>query len=152
MNKKKTCAFTGHREVEKDFDLSYLKECVQGIIDKGYDSFLCGMAWGFDLLAARTVLELKENNPQIKLIACVPCPGQEKSFPLSEKQKYGEILALCDEVRVLSDRYYKGCMYARDRYMVDNSDILFAYDRKHEGGTYYTITYAVESNKKIFVI
>ncbi|MDE7163265.1 MAG: DUF1273 domain-containing protein [Clostridia bacterium] len=152
MNRKKTCAFTGHREVEKGFDFDYLKECVQGIIDRGYDTFLCGMAMGFDLLAARAVIELKENNPHIKLIACVPCPDQEKNFPADEKQKYGEVAASCDEVRVLSDHYYKGCMYARDRYMVDNCEILFAYDRKHEGGTYYTITYALENNKKIFVI
>ena len=92
MNKRKTCAFTGHRELENDIDLPYLKECVQGIIDRGYETFLCGMAWGFDLLAAQAVLELKEDNPQIKLIACVPCPGQEKNFPEEEKIKYKEII------------------------------------------------------------
>ena len=43
-------------------------------------------------------------------------------------------------------------MYARDRYMVDNSALLLAYDRRHEGGTYYTVTYAVQNNKKIFVV
>ena len=145
MNKKKTCAFTGHRELENDIDLPYLKECVQGIIDRGYETFLCGMAWGFDLLAAQAVLELKEDNPQIKLIACVPCPGQEKNFPEEEKIKYKEIIEKCDEVRVISKNFYKGCMYARDRYMVDNSALLLAYDRRHEGGTYYTVTYAVQN-------
>lgn len=152
MNKRKTCAFTGHRRVGDDVDVAFLKESVQGMIDGGYECFLCGMAMGFDLIAAQIVLELKEDNPKIKLVACVPCPGQEKYYPSAEKKKYAEILQKCDEVLVLSDVYYRGCMHARDRYMVDHCNILLAYDRRHEGGTYYTVGYAVEKNKKIFAV
>lgn len=152
MDINRTCAFTGHRETENDIDLPYIEDCVRGIIGEGYDTFLCGMAWGFDLLAASAVLRLKSEYPHIKLIACVPCPGQERNFPADEKIKYGEIIKNCDEVRVLSKNFYKGCMYARNRYMVDNCAALLAYERRQEGGTHYTLKYAKDKSKRIFIV
>lgn len=122
------------------------------IIDGGADTFLCGMARGFDLFAAEAVLKLKDEGKDLKLIACVPCPGQEKYFGKEEKDKYYEISSRCDEVKVLSDRYFKGCMQMRDRYMVDNSSTLIAYCRKDVGGTAFTVNYAVKKNKKIFKV
>ncbi len=152
MNEQTTCAFTGHRDVKDDLDINFFEQCLQEVINKGYDTFLCGMARGFDLIAGGLVLKLKETNPQIKLIACVPCPDQEKYYSPAEKEKYEKVLDGCDEVKLLSEKFYKGCMLRRDRYMVDNCSLVFAYGRKDEGGTYYTLTYAVSKNKKVMVI
>lgn len=148
----KTCAFTGHREMEENFDTARFKDVLSEMIKEGYTTFLCGMAVGFDLFAAQVVLELKESFKQIKLIACVPCKGQEKYFSAEDKQKYCKILKRCDEVKTLSDRYYRGCMLARDRYMVDNSSLLIAYRRVNAGGTYYTLKYALTQNKRIWLV
>lgn len=152
MSIERTCAFTGHRDIEEQIDMHFFGECVQKLIDSGFDTFLCGMARGFDLIAGELVAKLKERNPHVKLIACIPCLEQEKYYFNGEKEKYNRVLSACDEVRVISERYYKGCMLTRDRYMVDNSSLLFAYQRKREGGTYYTLTYAQSKKKKIMII
>ena len=105
----------------------------------GIDSFLCGMAVGFDLLAAETVLSLKKKNPHIKLIACIPCIGQEKYFSKTDQKRYVEAVAKADEQVILADAYYRGCMQARDKYMADRGDIMVAYCTKKEGGAAYTV-------------
>lgn len=147
-----TCAFTGHRQVEENFDFNRFEEVLTAFIEEGYVTFLCGMAAGFDMIAAETVLKLKKTFPQLKLIACVPCEGQSRYFSAEDKKRYASILQDCDEVRVLSDKYFRGCMQARDRYMVDNSRLLIAYKRVNEGGTYYTLKYALSLNKRICLI
>lgn len=149
---KYTCAFTGHRQVEENFDVFRLEEIITSYIEEGYTAFLCGMAVGFDMIAAELVLKLKDVFPEIKLIACIPCEGQSKYFKLEDKQRYESILKKCDEVKVLNDRYFKGCMQARDRYMVENSNLLIAYKRVNEGGTYYTLNYALSLNKRICLV
>lgn len=151
-NIDKTCAFTGHRNLGGDLDTDYLVKVLKEFIDGGYDTFLCGMAAGFDLLAAQTVAGLKENYPHLKLIACIPCEGQSRYFSAEEKKKYDEILKNCNQVKVLNGRYYKGCMQMRDRFMVDNSSLLIAYRRTNTGGTHYTVKYALSQNKKICLL
>lgn len=147
-----SCAFTGHRKMGESFDINLLNRAVDDLISKGYVNFYCGMAMGFDLIAAGVVLQAKKNHPQIKLIACVPCPKQQKYFPSEEKDKYERIISLCDKVEILSEKYYKGCMLARDRFMVDNSGCVLAYMNKTDGGTAYTVKYAKSKNKEIFII
>lgn len=149
---EKTCAFTGHREVGDDLDLPLLETCVEEFIADGYNCFLCGMARGFDLIAADLILKLKEKHCDIKLIACVPCPNQSKFYHQEEKTKYDRILSVCDDVLTVSSHYFNGCMQVRDRYMVDNSSLIIAYSRNKTGGTYYTVNYASSHNKKICII
>lgn len=142
----KVCVFTGHRDLQSDFSKKKLKEAVKEVIDMGADTFLCGMAMGFDLIAAETVLSLKRKFPHIKLIACIPCVGQEKYFSNTDKRRYVAAVKKADERVVLSDSYYRGCMQARDRYMADRGDILITYCKKQEGGTAYTVHYFQKVN------
>lgn len=152
METQKTCSFTGHRQLDGDFDIAELKKILTEFIGEGYSAFLSGMAVGFDMIAAETVLQLKEQYPYLKLIACVPCAEQSRYFSAAEKSRYDRILKKCDEVKVLNTNYYRGCMQMRDRYMVDNSSLVIAYKRKNEGGTYYTLKYALSQNKKIYLL
>ena len=146
-----SCAFTGHRKMGDTFNLSQLKDTVESFIEQGVINFYCGMAMGFDLIAAEVVLEKKIRFPDVKLIACVPCPEQQKYFPAEEKLKYERILGSCDKVEILSDRYYKGCMLVRDRFMVDNCGRVLAYLNKNDGGTAYTVRYAKSKNKEVYL-
>lgn len=142
----KVCVFTGHRDLQSDFSKKKLKEAVKEVIDMGADTFLCGMAMGFDLIAAETVLSLKRKFPNIKLVACIPCVGQEKYFSNTDKRRYVAAVEKADKRVVLSDSYYRGCMQARDRYMADRGDILITYCKKQEGGTAYTVYYFQKVN------
>ena len=141
MKNIKTCAFTGHRILEEDFSLKKLKAAIKEVILRGVDTFLVGMAMGFDLYAAETVLSLKRKFPHVKLVACIPCYHQEKNFSLKDKKRYAKILKKVDEQVLVSEEYYSGCMQKRDRYMADKADILIAYLKKETGGTAFTVKY-----------
>ena len=144
----KSCAFTGHRHLGEDFSARKLKKEIKKMMEAGAETFYNGMAMGFDLLAAEQVLDLKKKFPEVKLVACVPCYGQEKYFPEEDKERYARILKKADEVVTLSDHYYNGCMQNRDRYMVDRADALIAYCRKEEGGAAYTVKYFLKTKNE----
>lgn len=145
----RVCAFTGHRDLFKyDFDEQLLERVVLNLVKTGVKKFLCGMAIGFDLKAAQAVLALKENYG-VELVACLPCINQADVFSAKNKALYNKILSNCDEVIVFEREYTRGCMFTRDRYLVDNSDVIVCFLRKKSGGTYYTVNYAKKSAKKI---
>ena len=134
-----SCVFTGHRELEEDFSVRQLRSVIEEVIKGGVKDFYNGMAKGFDLTAATVVVKLKKKYPQIRLIACVPCYGQEKYFSEKDKKTYVSILKKADEKIILSPSYYRGCMQVRDRYMVERADVMIAYCKKKEGGAAYTV-------------
>ena len=145
----KVCAFTGHRNLAgTDFDEHLLERVGADLVKTGTTRFLCGMAVGFDMKAAQAVLELK-GEYDIQLVACLPCTNQSERFSARSKALYHEILGQCDEMIVLGEEYTRGCMQRRDRYLVDNCDVLVSFLRKNSGGTYYTVNYARKSNKKV---
>lgn len=145
----RVCAFTGHRNLRNtDFDELLLERLVEDLAKNGTRRFLCGMAVGFDMKAAQTVIGLKEKYG-LELVACLPCENQSARYSEKNKTLYKEILACCDEVITLSGEYDSGCMYRRDRYLVDNCDVLVSFLRKKSGGTYYTVNYAKKNNKKV---
>ena len=135
------CAFTGHRILQKDFDYNLLDKVIFNLINGGTKNFYCGMATGFDLAAAESVLQYKKDF-EINLIACIPCLGQEKAYSQKNKERYLKILESCSQTVVLSEEYFEGCMFVRDRYMVDNCNVLVTYQRRKSGGTSYTVNYA----------
>lgn len=137
----KSCAFTGHREVENDLDVKRLNQEIEALIKRGVDTFYNGMARGFDLIAAKEVLKLKKKYKNVKLIACIPYYGQEKYFDVKDKKAYQEVLKKADLQTLLSPVYYKGCELRRDEYMADRADVLITYLRKTMGGTAYTVRY-----------
>ena len=148
VNSKTSCALTGHRVLPKNFNNRLLFDELEALIKEGCTSFFCGMARGFDLLALKLLVELKERYP-IYLEACVPFRGQENTFPEQEFLLYRDLITRCDVTTVLFDSYKNGCYLARNRYMVDCSDMLFAFCTKSTGGTAYTLRYANSLSKPV---
>ena len=135
------CAFTGHRHLPPEITKPLIKKVILPLIQNGVTDFYNGMAIGFDLLAAEAVLSLKKKFPYLRLIACIPCYGQEKSFSAEDKKRYVRILKQADEQVLLSEFYYRGCMQVRDQYMVNAADVLVAYCEKTTGGAAFTVKY-----------
>ena len=144
----KNCAFTGHRELDSRFDSKLLDRVVLNLIKSGARNFYCGMAIGFDMEAGEVVLKYKDSY-NLRLCACIPCEGQSRYYSLKDRERYEKILRNCDEKIVFSEEYNDGCMQERDRFLVDNCDVIVCYLRKNSGGTYYTVNYAKKSGKKI---
>ena len=82
----------------------------------------------------------------------MPYIGQLNAFSATDKKKYERVLKKCDEVIVLSENYYNGCLHYRDRYMVDKSDVLICFLREDKGGTYYTVNYAKKNNVPVIEV
>ena len=121
---------------------------LETAIQDGYDTFYCGMAKGFDLLALDCLVSLGRKYP-LHLVACIPYEGQENSFGYEMREKYHSLLEWCDEKVVFYPAFHYGCFQVRDRYMVDCADLVIAYCTRDSGGTAYTIKYAKKNQKEI---
>lgn len=158
------CAFTGHRPKsfpwknnETDPGCVLLKEVlaeqIKLLADRGVTDWLSGMAQGVDFWAAEIVLGLKEKNPALRLHCILPCEGQERKWPASERERYHSILRQADEVIYVSREYHDDCMLERNRYLVDHSSVLLAvYNGTHRSGTGMTVRYAKRLGREVIVI
>ena len=151
INIEKTCAVTGHRKINEDLDFNKLREVFIDLITKGYDTFLIGMAVGFDTICFKILEKLREDY-NIKLVACVPCFNQDVNFTPLQKKVYRDMLKKADVTFYTSTEYTPYCMQKRNVFMVDNSSVLVAYLREKKGGTFNTVKYATNNNKSIIYI
>lgn len=138
---EKSCLFTGHRSLREDFDLVGLKRAIFELIKKGVDTFYCGMAVGFDMLAGEEVLKIKEEFPSVKLIACIPFVGQDKYYDEEDKKRYASLLERADEKVIIRDCFSKASYLERNRYMADRAKYMIAYLKEKKGGTAMTVDY-----------
>lgn len=146
--KRQTCCFTGHRKIplnQLEQLTQRLKDAVIACIQEGYLYFGAGGALGFDTLAAQTVLNLKQQYPDIKLILVLPCKDQADRWNSQDIKEYERIKACADKIVYTADRYYNGCMRKRNRHLVDCSSLCICYLTEQTGGTKYTVDYAIKS-------
>lgn len=141
-NKSVSACFSGHRIIPY-FHLKRLERQLRTAIISAYAegcrNFFCGMAMGYDLLAAETVLSLHPELPGLQLIAVIPHRGQSERWSDALKSRYDEILRNANDNVVLSEQYYQGCLLRRNDYMVVHSSRLIAwYNGNPKGGTFYT--------------
>ena len=152
---QKTCCFTGYRRIPADEYETVklrLRETVIRAIKDGYCYFGTGGSWGFDMLAAQTVLELKKHYPNIYLILVLPCKTQTKYWSDDNKKDYDLIMQAADKVVLTSEEYTRNCMFKRNRHLVDNSSLCICYLIKDTGGTAYTVRYARSKGKNVIYV
>ena len=146
----KSVCFTGHRTIAEDKEKlsTRLYALLERLVtEQKITDFYTGGAVGWDALAALTVLKLRENYTEVKLHLVLPCPFEEQSAKWNEAQKteYQHILGLADSVEQVSDRYYNGCMKARNARLVElASDYCICYwnPKHYRSGTGQTVRMA----------
>jgi uncharacterized phage-like protein YoqJ len=146
---KKVCCFTGHRDVVNSHAAKlccFIDEELEALIADGYTVFRTGGALGFDTIAALRVLLMKKKYDFITLELCLPCKDQTAKWKNSEKYFYNYCLKYADRIRYVGERYRSGCMFARNRMLVDGSDCCLGYcdPAARSGGSRYTLNYAKE--------
>ncbi len=159
-----SCCFTGYRPEKFPFDLNnknrdYLEfearlfEQVLTLAKEGCRKFYCGMAMGFDVISAETVLAVKNAFPTpLELICVLPFKNQNYNFNGDWKGRFDSVLQKCDETIILSEKYHTGCYQERNIYMVDNSDYVITWYDGQKGGTENTVKYAKKIGRQIFNI
>ena len=157
----KTVAFSGHRPEKlpwKTDEMSTeallykfrLRETIEYLIGRGYVNFLSGAARGFDTMAAEMVLSLREVYPWVRLIVVLPCADQAARWSAEDRARWEYIVQNSDHVETMAKHFDRGCMFRRNRYLVDNSDMLLvAYDGTSQGGTAMTVDYAHKRGVKV---
>lgn len=167
MKNKKilSCCFTGHRPNKlpwKDnekcfsffvFNIKLTITLLKLIWNNNCRYFTSGMALGIDLICAEKILKLKKFIKNITLECAIPCLNQTAKWLPHNIDRYNKILSLADKITYTSNKnYFNGCMQLRNKYMIDNNDIVFAIYNGSNGGTQQTINYAKLKNKNIILI
>ncbi len=161
--REKTACLTGHRpkslpwgyDESKESCLKFkveTKNIFKGAIEYGLSTFLTGMAEGFDIIGTEILFELRKTYKHIKIVAVIPCLGQEVKWKPEQQKRYKKILSKCDDVIILSDHYYKNCMNDRNKYMVEHSSVCIACWNGKPSGTGNTVGLAKENGNKVRLI
>ena len=147
-----TCCFTGHRHLplgEREKIAGKLEDVIVALYQQGIRYYGAGGALGFDAIAARTVIRLRENCPGMKLILVLPCLTQTRGWRPEDVAEYERIKAQADKVVYTAQQYTRGCMHRRNRHLVDHSGVCVCYLNRDSGGTAYTVRYAKEKGLEI---
>lgn len=152
FNQSLSVAFSGHRVVP-NIHRKQVKKLLRVEIEKaynmGYRYFYCGMAKGFDLLAAEAALSLQSKLTQLKVIAVIPHLEQSALWAEQEQLMYDNILKRVSKRIILSQHYYQGCLLKRNDYLVAHCNFLITfYNGNRRGGTYYTYRRALKYGMK----
>ena len=150
-----TCCFTGHRKIppeEQPELISKLEALINSLYQSGVRCFKAGGALGFDTLAARAVLDLRRGCPDAELVLVLPCFSQAKGWQADDAAEYERIRAQADRVIYTSQERTRGCMYKRNRCLVEGSGVCVCYLTKNRGGTAYTVGCAERHGLKIINI
>ena len=122
-----------------------LRRTVREVYDRGFHTFLCGMARGCDQYFAEAVLAARADGAQdAQLCALVPCPSQPDGWDKASVARYWALLAACDQLEVLEDHYSPGCMLRRNREMLRRAQLLISVYDGTPGGTAATVRLAEE--------
>ena len=163
MNRK-VCAFTGHRpqkfpwrKDETSPACAALKEALNTqilrLVEAGFTDFLSGMALGVDQWAAASVLELRENNPVIKLHCILPCKAQADGWTALERDAYQTTLNEADSVVYVNREKIRDCMLVRNRFMIEHASLVLAvYNGEKRGGTASTVRYARKLGRDVWIL
>lgn len=163
MKRETNCCFTGHRPNklpwhgdESDPRCVRLKEEISAQIrlayERGYRHFICGMARGADFYFCEAALAFREERPGVTVEAAIPCETQAARWPERDRERYFDLVARCDYETMVQRSYDPGCMFRRNRYMVDHSSLLIAAFRGLLGGTMQTITYAMRQGLEVVTL
>lgn len=145
---KKACCGFGHRNVFENLS-EKLDDAIESAVQQGCEIFYTGAIGDFDSLFSSAVRTAKKNYPFIKLICVKPYFTND----INTNRDY--YAALYDDIIIpdeLADIHYKAVINARNRWMIDNSDIIVVYTVRNYGGAYDALKYAKRNQRTVFTI
>ena len=157
------CAFTGYRPQKMPFGFDEtdprcidfkkrVQATIQTLYDIGYRHFISGGALGMDMFAAEAVVELRKQHPEVILEMVSPFDDQASKWPEEYRARHDLLFELADITTATSHVYTKSAMFIRNRYLVNNADLLLAAYDGQPGGTAMTCELAHRYNIPIMKI
>lgn len=126
-----------------------MDNAVEAAIQQGCEIFYTGAMGEFDSLFSSAVRKAKIKYPHIKLI----CVKAYFTNDINTNRDYYN--AMYDDVIIppeLIGVHYKAAIKARNRWMIDNSDVILIYTVRNYGGACEAKRYAQHENKAIIII
>ena len=153
---RKSACFTGHREISENAVKLFnrLYRCLEKLItEENVTDFYAGGAVGFDTIAAKCVLSLREKYKDIHLHLVLPCPNEEqtKGWSANEKYEFRAILSRADSVEYTSEHRTCECMRIRNAKLAEhaNSFCVCYYDTSVKSGTGQTVGFAKKKGLEV---
>ena len=151
MRDKLTVSLFGHRIIE-DYNTveSKLYELLRIVMQKGSGEieFLVGRNGDFDLMAASVIRKLKKEtcNDNVFLTLVLPYETAELRNNTESFESYYDSIEICE---ASADCSFKYAIVARNRDMIDHSDMVVVYVKNESGGAYQALKYAEKNQKRI---
>lgn len=148
MKEKLTVSLFGHRIIEDYITVeSKLYELLRILMQKENREleFLVGRNGDFDLMAASVIRKLKKEtgNDNVFLTLVLPYQTAELRDNAESFESYYDSIEICDS------QNFKYAIVARNKDMVDRSDMVVVYVKNESGGAYQSLKYAEKNQKRI---
>lgn len=144
----RACCGFGHRNVFENINVE-LDNAIETAIQQECELFYTGAMGEFDSLFSSAVRKAKKAHPRIKLI-CV------KPYMTNDVNKDKDYYAVLYDAVIIPDElagiHYKAAIKARNRWIVDHSDIVIGYTTHNHGGAYEALQYARRNDKQIITL
>ena len=112
---------------------------------------ITGMSMGLDIWAGEIVVNLRETDPRLHLIAAVPWPGFSARWNAEWKTRYEKLIKRADLVKHISQTYDPSVFTKRNFWMVEHCTRVIAFYNGSDGGTKEMIEYAKERDIDVVV-
>ena len=148
MKENLTISLFGHRIIE-DYNAveAKLYELLRIITQKEIE-FLVGRNGDFDLMAASVIRKLKKETGKdnVFLTLVLPYETAELRNNTESFESYYDSIEICE---ASADCNFKYAIVARNRDMIDRSDMVVVYVKNESGGAYQALKYAEKNQKRI---
>lgn len=145
---EKTCCFTGHKNLTQEQAIEALHLLIKRVNEltiEGYTHFISSFANDTDVLLAQIIGSFRYKNKNLVLEAVIPIENKLNSL---DKIKYA--LMLYNKVTVIQEQRGHECFQKRNKYMIDNSDVVVTlWDEKTSKEAYNAVNYARSQGKEI---
>ena len=142
-----TVSFFGHRHIDNPLAIDAALDAIIGSLlqNKAYVEFLVGRNGDFDQLVSSAIRRCKRgirdnNSAHVWVLPYVT--ADFRAYEDDYRAYYDEI-----EVYGTGGGHYKAAFQARNRNMVDRSDLVVFFVERNEGGAYQTLRYAMQQGK-----
>lgn len=132
--------FCGHKDVPDVADVeNVLRAIISDLIVEGATEFLLGGYGAFDALAAASVRAVKVAHPQIRATLVIPYVDIRFDASLYDESVYPPL-------ETVPRRF---AISRRNEWMVDQADVVVAYEPHDWGGAAATRDYSVRKQKRL---
>ena len=132
--------FCGHKELYDEKEVrAWLERATENLIVNGAETFYLGGYGAFDRLAASVLAEQKKRYPQIELVLILPYLNRRKDISPCDSSLYPPLESVPKKLAIVR----------RNRWMVDQADVVVSYVLHSWGGAAMMLEYAKQKKKRI---